>query len=137
MTHHIKTINYVIHIPAKPEAVYEALLDSEKHSSFTESTAKINPVVGGKFEIMDGYISGTNLKLEPGKRIVQEWITTEWPKGSLSSIVDYSFKAEKEGSEITFIHSRVPSEQAASYKEGWNTYYWKPLKKYFSKKSNK
>src|SRR3990172_7526903 len=137
MTHHIETISYVVHILAKPEEVYDAIMDSEKHASFTESRAKIDPVVGGKFEVWDGYISGMNLKLEPWKRIIQEWITSEWPKGSLSSIVDFSFKSEKGGSEITFIHSRVPAEQASLYKEGWNTYYWKPLKKYFSKKSSK
>ena len=133
MTHHVETINYVVNFPIGPEEVYDTILDSDKHAASTNSSAKIDPVVGGKFDIMDGYIFGRNLMQEKGKRIIQEWITTEWPKGALSSIVDFSFKAEKGGTEMTFIHSRVPSEQAADYRKGWKTYYWEPMKKYFSK----
>ena len=134
MTKQTETIQHIIDIPAKPEEVYDALIDSNKHSTFTDSAATIDPVLGGKFFIMDGYIYGTNLKLSKGKRIIQEWKTAEWPKGYLSSIVDFSFKAKKGGTELVFIHSRVPSEQAKQYSEGWYQYYWEPLKKYFSKK---
>lgn len=133
MTHHVETINYVVHFPVETEDVYDAIIDSDKHADFTDSSVTIDPVVGGKFVIMDGYISGRNLLLDRGKRIIQEWITEEWPKGALSSIVDFSFKAEKGGTEMTFIHSRVPSEQAVDYREGWKIYYWEPMKKYFSK----
>jgi len=31
------------------------------------------------------------------------------------------------------IHSNVPKEQAASYREGWIDFYW-PLKEYFGKR---
>ena len=134
MTHHVETINYVINFSVEAEKVYDTLLDSDKHAASTNSSANIDPVVGGKFDIMDGYISGKNLLLEKGKRIIQEWITEEWPTEALSSIVDFSFKAVNGGTEMTFIHSRVPSEQASEYREGWNMYYWVPMKKYFSKK---
>jgi hypothetical protein len=32
------------------------------------------------------------------------------------------------------IHSKVPVEQAESYRQGWIDFYWEPLKKYFDKK---
>lgn len=129
-----ESFHQIIHITAKPEEIYEAFIDSNKHSQFTGYASTIDPIVGGKFFIMDGYIFGTNLKLSKGKRIIQEWKTTEWPKGYLSSIVDFSFKASKGGTELIFVHSRVPSEQAKEYTKGWHEYYWEPLKKYFSKK---
>jgi hypothetical protein len=33
--------------------------------------------------------------------------------------------------EILMVHSNVPVEQSADYKQGWVDFYWKPLKKYF------
>jgi len=80
-----------------------------------------------------GYISGKNLELEKGKRIVQEWITTEWPPGYLPSRLELTFNKIKEGTEILMVHSNVPVEQLAEYKQGWTDFYWKPLKKYFKK----
>jgi hypothetical protein len=32
------------------------------------------------------------------------------------------------------IHSNVPEEQADDLAEGWNEFYWKLLKEYFSQK---
>jgi len=33
------------------------------------------------------------------------------------------------------VHSKVPEEQVDYYAEGWKEYYWKPLQKYFAKKT--
>ncbi len=30
-------------------------------------------------------------------------------------------------------HSKVPEDQADDYEQGWEDYYWKPLKEYFKK----
>ena len=76
-----KTIRQKITVPAKPIEVYEAFVDAKKHSAFTGSKATGKGKVGGKFTAWDGYISGKLLELEEGKRIVQEWVTTEWPEG--------------------------------------------------------
>jgi len=35
------------------------------------------------------------------------------------------------------VHSRVPADQAAYYKQGWIDAYWKPLKEYSKKKATK
>jgi activator of HSP90 ATPase len=126
-----KTITQRQLIKAKPKQVYEALLDAGKHAEFTGSKATCGPRVGGKFTAWDGYIFGKNLKLEPGKRIVQEWKTSEWPNGYPPSIVEFTFKTTKNGTELTMVHSKVPAEQADSYRQGWIDFYWKPLKGYF------
>ena len=120
--------------PVKPAQVYNALIDEAEHMAFTGAKATCDPKVGGKFTAWDGYITGTNLKLEKGKRIVQEWKTSEWPAGYMPSTVEFSFKEKNNGTELTMIHSNVPKEQAASYCEGWIDFYWKPLKEYFGKR---
>jgi len=125
------TIKQKVLVKAKPEEVYEAFIDAKKHSEFTGSKATCNAKVGGKFTAWDGYIFGKNLELEPGKRIVQEWQTTEWPAGEPPSRLELEFTQVKEGTEISMIQTGVPAEQAAEIKQGWIDFYWDPLKQYF------
>jgi len=132
-----KTIRQKVTIPATPKEVYSAYVDPKKHSAFTGSKATFNPRVGGKFTTWDGYISGKNLELDEDKRIVQEWVTTEWPKDFPPSRLELVFKKVKSGTEISMIHSDVPAEQAEELKEGWEEFYWKPLKDYFKNKNTK
>ncbi len=68
-------------IPAEPEEVYEAFMDAKRHSEFTGSEATCDARVGGSFTAWDGYISGKNIELEKEKKIVQQWIMTDWPEG--------------------------------------------------------
>jgi len=129
----VSTIRQKALIPAAPDEVYGALIDEKKHSEFTGSKATCDPRVGGKLTAWDGYISGKNLELEKGKRIVQEWVTTEWPEGYPPSRLELTFEKTEKGTEISMVHSGVPEEQAADIKQGWIDFYWKPLKDYFKK----
>ncbi len=65
-------------IPAPPAAIYDAWVNSRAHSAMTGSKATQSPRVGANVSAWDGYISGTNLELVPGKRIVQSWRTTKF-----------------------------------------------------------
>lgn len=116
----------------KPMRIYEAFLDGKKHSEMTGGKATASDKVGGKFTAWDGYISGTNLELEPGKKIVQDWQTTEWPEGAAPSLLEWDFVEKDGGTEVTMTHSKVPAEQTESYKQGWTDYYWTPMKEYFA-----
>jgi activator of HSP90 ATPase len=129
----VTTIKQKIVVSTTPEQIYEAFLDAKKHSAFTGSKATSNPKVGGKFTAWDGYISGKHLELEKGKRIVQEWITTDWAEGYPPSRLKLTFTKTKGGTEISMVQSNVPEEQADEFIEGWNEFYWKPLKEYFKK----
>ncbi|MGD0645809.1 MAG: SRPBCC domain-containing protein [Candidatus Bathyarchaeia archaeon] len=122
-------------IPASPKEVYEAFVDVKKHSKFTGSKATGKPVVGGKFTAWDGYIFGKYLELDDGKRIVQEWTTTDWPKDYPPSKLELTFCKVPEGTELLMVHSNVPKEQADETADGWIEWYWNPLKEYFSNKS--
>jgi activator of HSP90 ATPase len=128
------TIKQTVIIPTDPKQVYEAFMDAKIHSEFTGSKATCNPIVGGRFTAWDGYIFGKNLELEEGKKIVQEWKTTEWLKGYAPSRFELSFIRVKEGTKVVMVHSNVPDEQANELADGWNEFYWAPLKKYFSRK---
>jgi uncharacterized protein YndB with AHSA1/START domain len=128
------TISQSVTIQASPLRVYEAFMDSKKHAEFTGDKATIQAEVGGKFKVGDGYISGTNLELVAGKKIVQEWTTTEWPKGYPPSRLKITLTAKGKGTLLKMVHSNVPAEQRNYYAEGWKDFYWAPMKKYFAAK---
>ncbi len=119
---------------AQPTEVYDALLDGRKHSKLIGSKATGKAAVGSDFTAWDGYISGHILELDPGKRILQTWLTTEWPEGAEPSQVEWTFEPRNGGTQVTLVHSRVPGSQADSYTQGWLDFYWEPMKSYFSDK---
>jgi len=129
----VTTLTQKILIPkVSPKQVYDAYVDPEKHSEFTGSEATGKPVIGGKFTAWDEYISGKFLELEDGKRVVQEWTTTDWIEGYPASKLELTFTAVPKGTEICMVHSNVPKEQKDEIAEGWTEFYWIPLKDYFS-----
>ncbi len=116
---------------AKPYEVYDALVDARKHAEFTGAKATGQAKVGAKFTAWDGYITGKHLVLEPGRRLVQEWTTNEWPAGASPSRLEWTFVAKGDGTQVTLVHTDVPAEQAETYRTGWIDYYWDPLKQFF------
>jgi uncharacterized protein YndB with AHSA1/START domain len=128
----VTTIKETVIIPATPKQVYDAFVDPKIHGAFTEAKATGKPQVGGKFTAWDGYIYGKYLEIEDGKRVVQEWTTTDWEEGYGPSKLELTFKAVPEGTEITLVQSDVPKVQEVELTEGWTESYWNPLKEYFS-----
>lgn len=128
------TIKQKVVINATPDEVYEAYMDAKIHSKFTGSKATIVPRVGGRITAWENYITGKNLELVKGKKIVQEWSTTEWPDGYPPSILTITLKKTGNKTELTMVHSKVPKTQMKSYSDGWKEWYWKPLKEYFENK---
>jgi activator of HSP90 ATPase len=127
-------IEQKVFFKAAPEDIYEALLDPKKHSDFTGSPATTSAKKGATFTAWDGYVSGKNVELEKGKKIVQEWKTTERPDGYPASRLELALTAKKGGTELEMMHSKVPAEQVADYSSGWKTSYWEPLKGYLAKR---
>lgn len=127
------TIRQTVLIEASPIEVYQAYVDPKKHAAFTGQSAKGTAKVGGEFAAGDGYIMAKYLELERGKRILQEWRTTEWPEGYPPSVLELTLKAKGRKTELRMVHSKVPEEQLDYYAEGWKEFYWKPLKAYFAR----
>lgn len=121
-------------VPAEPKEVYTAWLDSKAHGEFTGGEAKIEPKVNGKFTAWDGYIEGTTVKLEPYERIVQKWRTSDFADDDPDSDLEVNLEEAKGGTRITIIHTNIPDGQSGEYKEGWEDYYFLPMKEFFKKK---
>tara|TARA_R110002111_G_scaffold12677_1_gene37048 strand:- start:259 stop:525 length:267 start_codon:yes stop_codon:yes gene_type:complete len=78
----------------------------------------------------DGYISGKNLELEPGRRIVQSWRGSSYKDSDQDSQIEIVFEAVKGGTKITLKHTNVPDDQG-SHDPDWTTHYFEPMAKHF------
>jgi activator of HSP90 ATPase len=115
-----------------PEQLYRAWLDGGLHAAFTGSAAQVDPQVGGRFTAWDGYITGTNLALDPYRRILQSWRTTEFPAGSPDSQLEVLLEEDQDGTTLRLVHTGIPDGQAEDYRQGWEDYYFEPMREYFA-----
>ncbi len=124
-----KTIEQTVTFNASPHDVYEALMDSEKHSQFTRAKASISREVGGAFTAYDGALSGTILELVPDTKIVQSWRGSDdgWVPGHYSTAT-FSLEAIDGGTRLTFVQTGVPQQSVEQINQGWQTYYWPKMK---------
>jgi activator of HSP90 ATPase len=119
--------------PVTAKKLYDSWLNSTAHSDFTGKKAVIDGKVGGKFKIRNGYITGSNLVLQPYGRIVQSWRTKEFPQSAPDSRLEILFEKHNSGTKVTFIHTQLPNGEEKKYEKGWKDQYLKPMKKFFKK----
>jgi uncharacterized protein YndB with AHSA1/START domain len=119
-------------IPASAQRIYEAWLDGALHGAMTGGTATSESHVGGTFTAWDGYIRGSNLELEPGRRIVQAWRSADFPDGSEDSRIEIVLEDEDGSTRIRLVHTNIPEGQASDYEQGWRDHYFTPMRKYFA-----
>ena len=117
-------------INAPVEAVYSAWLDSDEHSKMTGAEAKVSDEQGGSFTAWDGYIEGVNLELEPPRRILQSWRTSEFDPQDEDSRLEILFSSEGTGTALTIKHVNLPAH-GMQYKQGWVDNYFEPMRQYF------
>ena len=87
-------------IPATPAEVYSAWLDGDAHAAMTGAEAEGQAEVGSTFEAWGGYISGHNLELVPGQKIVQAWRTSEFSDAEPDSHLIITMEAVEGGARI-------------------------------------
>jgi len=118
-------------IPAAPQDIYEAWLDSIAHSAMTGGEANMSAEVGAEVSAWDGYITGRNLELIPGARIVQSWRTSEFGAEDEDSIVTIILQEIDDGTLLTLQHSNVPDAHRSYEEGGWQSNYFEPMTVYF------
>ena len=117
-------------IAKTPQELYNAWLDSGEHARMTGAGAKVSDKAGEAFEAWDGYIQGKNLELEPGRRIIQAWRTSEFSETDKDSVIEVLFEAVEGGTKITLMHTNLPPH-GKQYEKGWHESYFQPMKAYF------
>src|SRR3974390_794592 len=128
-----KTLQQTVTFKASPRQVYDLLMDSKKHRSLSGEPAKISRKVGGKFTAWGSHISGFNLALKPGEKIVQAWRATGWWPDHYS-VVTFDLRGTGNGStELRFTQIGVPPHRFEGHSRGWIETYWQPMQEMFEK----
>jgi activator of HSP90 ATPase len=126
-----RTVHQEIDFAVPPKRVYDALLDSKTHAKMTDAPAKVSRKVGAAFTAGGDYITGYNLSLTPGKKIVQAWRGNDWPKGEFS-IVSFELRARGKGSRLIFDQRGIPEDAKGGVTaEAWTQFYWAPMREFF------
>jgi activator of HSP90 ATPase len=126
-----KTLKQTITFNASPRQVYDMIMVSKKHQSLSGEKAKISQRVGEKFTAWGSHLSGINLVLKPGKKIVQAWRATGWWPDHYS-IVIFDITKVKGGSKLKFTQIGIPPHRYSGHYRGWIETYWTPMKEIFA-----
>jgi activator of HSP90 ATPase len=125
-----KTIKQKVKFKASPREIYDLLAASRLHSAFSGKPAHVSLKVGGKFTAYAGRISGVNVDLVPGVRIVQAWRASDFPAGVFSMATFNLVSSKRGGTELTLTHRGVPKELIPGVEAGWRERYWRKMKDY-------
>jgi activator of HSP90 ATPase len=125
------TIKQEVIFTAKPEVIYDLIMNEEKHAEFTQSEVSMSNEIGGTFSAYDGYIKGKNSELIPGKKIVQEWHfdEEEWDEDHFS-ICTFIFEPFQAGTKLIFTQTNIPEHKVEALETGWEEFYWEPMMDY-------
>jgi len=121
--------------------IYHALTDARDFDALTRLSDAVTLVtdpkakptaisdqVGGPFTLFGGYVTGRNLQVIPGTRLVQAWRAASWDAGDYS-VVRFELQSQTRGCRIVFDHRGFPQDQGKSLAYGWRVHYWEPLAK--------
>lgn len=128
-----KTIKQRVKFNAPPATVYELLADSKKHSAVTGMKATISPKIGGAFSVAEKEVTGINVDLVPGKRIVQAWRHRRFPEGIFSMAAVTLAPTTDGGTELVLTHRGVPKDLIPETELAWREQYWSRIKAYLAK----
>ncbi|CAL8099736.1 unnamed protein product [Orchesella dallaii] len=109
---------------------FNALTRPEMFAAFTNGSGRIEPKVGGTFEMFGGNVHGKILDLKEPTVLVQEWRLKEWPDGHFSKVA-FTILEKDDSTDITIEQTGIPKSALEKTKEGWERYYWDAMKRTF------
>jgi len=126
-----KSIKQIVKFDAPTEVVYSLLMNSKKHTAFSEAPAKVSNKIGGRVSCYGGYIDAINIELNPGKKIIQAWRGSDWKAGDWSLVI-YNLKNKGKKTELTFEQHGIPDEHVSHISQGWKEHYWDKMNDYIN-----
>ncbi|XP_044185781.1 activator of 90 kDa heat shock protein ATPase homolog 1-like isoform X1 [Thunnus albacares] len=112
------------------DELYRTFINQEFVQVFTRSAAAVDGRRGGKFQLLDGSVSGEFTQLVPDKKIGMRWRFRTWPSEHFATI---SLQLEERGdeTELRMECRGVPSAEEDSTREGWTRFYFQAIKQTF------
>ena len=123
-----KTIKHKVRFKIPPETIYDLLADSQKRTEVTGRKAFMSDKVGGTFSTDAGQVTGVNVDLVPGRRLVQAWRRMDFPEGIYSMAAMTLAPTPHGGTELILTHRGVPKHLLDQIEDYWRHVYWAPMK---------
>lgn len=116
---------YKLEIIADPEEVFAALTNAFQIELWSGYPADMKPEAGYVFSLWEGDITGVNLEVVPGRKLIQEWFFGEQEE---PSIVRITLKKEGARTMLDLLHTHIPADVYEEITEGWREYYLGSMK---------
>ena len=111
-------------LSGKPKRVMQLLTDAKLIRKWSGDEAVIENIVGGRFEMFDGWVKGTVLKTSESE-LAYTWKEENWEQ---PSEVHYLLKADEAGTKVILHHTGLPNEEEMnSHKSGWTDFFFDPM----------
>ena len=124
--HTIHQVHREVAIDARPDAVWDFLVDSELARRWMGVTASLDARPGGEYlvEVTPGKVAaGEFVEVDPPRRLVWTWGWESGVEGGIaagSTTIEVELVPENEGTLLRFAHSGFPdAETAAAHARGW------------------
>lgn len=143
ISHSAEAIHMEVSFNAAPARVYDALTDAKQFNKVVQLSESMKSIglgakpvemsreAGGTFAAFGGYVTGRQIELVPGQRIVQVWRAGGWDPG-VYSIAKFEIAAQGSGTRLVFDHTGFPQGKADHLLAGWKSNYWEPLAKFLA-----
>jgi uncharacterized protein YndB with AHSA1/START domain len=128
-----KTIKQKVRFKAAPDVIYRLLADSRLRTQVTGRKATISPKAGGAFSTDAGAVTGVNVELVPGRRIVQAWRRADFPEGVFSMATFNLTPTPGGGTELVLTHRGVPKWLIDDAEQKWRDECWAKIRTYVSR----
>jgi uncharacterized protein YndB with AHSA1/START domain len=118
-----------IAIEARPETVWEFLVQPEKATRWMGEAASLDPRPGGEYrvEVIPGQVAvGEFVEVDPPHRLVWTWGWTEESESRVapgSTRIEVELEPDGDGTLLRFTHGGLPDADATgSHARGWDHY---------------
>ena len=118
-----------IAIAARPETVWEFLVQPEKATRWMGQAASLDPRPGGEYrvEVLSGNVAlGEFVEVDPPHRLVWTWGWTDESQSPVppgSTRIEVELEPDGDGTLLRFMHSGLPDAEAtAKHAHGWDHY---------------
>jgi activator of HSP90 ATPase len=121
-------------IAAEPAEVYAVLADADALSALSGMSGVPGRSAGEEFSAFDGNVTGRQIELVPGQRLVQAWRFPQFAPGTYS-MVSFTLTAEAGGTRLVIQQHGEPDDWHDHIDANWPTFYLTPLENHFARQT--
>jgi hypothetical protein len=119
-------------LPAAAPTLFEMYLSPAAHADITGAPVTIGDAPGAEFRAFNDMLTGTILAIVRPRLVVQSWRSPAFRPQDSDSTLILIFTPEGDGAagRIDLVHLDVPDHDLKGVREGWESHYWTPWRKY-------